>query len=417
MLHIHFGTGRLGLGLVAPFFQTETSELYLLNRASSGKNATGSTALDPSRRNDLLQSSAKHIYLIDTPGRPAKDEVNDVREQVLYDGFYAFEDEGISSVIEEILAESQEKKTAVLVTASVLSAKNYAPVIDALNVISRAKEQQPDSIGEIYLVACENTVSAYEVLQHEELGPRIEHQTHDHARCVHALVDRVCVDMEKVTFQGAPTVLVRAEEYGSLKLEICPNTEALPELLKGSRIEFSRHLDVEKEIKSWLLNGSHWLIALTAFQEAGGNPELRLNDFITSTEDHEKYAAEVLNEMREGVEALLRCDEKYQHFVQDVDVTEYLNGAAASILERFKANDDTITRILARFRAPSPNEVTTVQSFIDRFLHRIEPPLMAYQAEHGTPAKSATQGIFNLFRLQASGTYVATDKSRESKAA
>lgn len=54
MLHIHFGTGRLGLGLVAPFFQSEGSELYLLNRSSSAKNPTGSTALEPSRRNELL---------------------------------------------------------------------------------------------------------------------------------------------------------------------------------------------------------------------------------------------------------------------------------------------------------------------------------------------------------------------------
>ncbi len=43
MLHIHFGAGRLGLGLVAPFFQRPGSELHLLNRAVSGTNATGST--------------------------------------------------------------------------------------------------------------------------------------------------------------------------------------------------------------------------------------------------------------------------------------------------------------------------------------------------------------------------------------
>ena len=45
MLHIHFGAGRLGLGLVAPFFQKPGSELYLLNRATSGSNPTGSAGL------------------------------------------------------------------------------------------------------------------------------------------------------------------------------------------------------------------------------------------------------------------------------------------------------------------------------------------------------------------------------------
>jgi hypothetical protein len=417
MLHIHFGPGRLGLGLVAPFFKTESSELFLLNRASSGSNPTGSTALGASRRNELLQNHPKKIYLIDTPNGSGAKEVTSPREQVHYNGFFAFEDDTVSETIEQILNNSREKAKAIIVTGSVLTAKNYAPVVEALNVITRTKAEQPDSIGPVYLVACENTVSAYEVLQHDDLAGQIEQQTHDHVRCVHALVDRVCVELEEVMFEGEPTVLARAEEYGSLKLELSPNTEALPDMLKGSRIEFSHHLDVEKEIKSWLLNGSHWLIALTAFQEAGGDTQLKLNDFINSHPNHELYASEVISEMRDGIEALLRSEARYKSFVEEVDVTEYLNGAASAILARFKANDDTIARILARFRAPTPEEVTTVQSFIDRFMGRIEPPLMAYQAEHGTPPKSATQGIFNLFRLQASGTYVDTNNTQETQAA
>lgn len=416
MLHIHFGTGRLGLGLVAPFFQSNDSELFLLNRASSAKNATGSTALEPSRRNELLEQQRDKLYLLDTPsagvhgGQVGRDEVH-------YNEFFAYGEDNVAKIIDTILEQSQQKAKAVIVTASVLTAKNYAPVIDALNAIVRAKQAAPEAIGNVYLVACENTVSAYEVLQHEDLVDRIEKQTLDHVRAVHALVDRVCVEVEEISYNDQPTVMVRAEEYGSLKLEICENTEELPELLKGSRIEFSRHLAVEKEIKSWLLNGSHWLIALTAFQEAGGDADLKLNDFITSTDNHQTYATEVVNEMREGIEALLRSDPQYAGFVRDVDVHAYLEGAASSILERFKSNDDTMTRILARFRAPTPDEVTTVQRFVDRFLHRIEPPLLAYQAEHGAPPKAATQGIFNLFRLQASGTYVDTAKAEESKAA
>ena len=53
MLHIHFGTGRLGLGLIAPYLQTVESDLYLLNRAVSASNATGETALSPARRNQI----------------------------------------------------------------------------------------------------------------------------------------------------------------------------------------------------------------------------------------------------------------------------------------------------------------------------------------------------------------------------
>lgn len=410
MLHIHFGTGRLGLGLVAPFLQTPESELFLLNRATSGKNPTGSTALDPSRRNELLKNNSRSVYSIGTPG-----EFESAREQVYYDGFFAYNDEDIDKIICQVLQKSQKKNRGVVVTASVLTLKNYEPVIHALNAICHAKHADGE-IGDVYLVACENTVSAHEVFTHCDLVHKISEETRTHVRCVHALVDRVCVELEECNLHGEPEVMVRAEEYGALKLELCPNTEALPELLAGSRAEFSRHLDIEKDIKLWLLNGSHWLITLTAFQESNGDTELKLNDFINATENHTLYAAEVVTEMRDGIEALLRADPRYASFVQDVDLKAYLDRASASILERFKANADTIHRILARFRAPAPDEVTSVQNFIDRFLHKVEPPMLAYQAQKGTPPKSATQGIFNLFRLQASGTYVDTARPHQTAA-
>ena len=412
MLHIHFGTGRLGLGLVAPFFQAPGAELYLLNRATSARNATGTTGVDPSRRNELLKNNPRKEYLIETAGTSSE-----AQERLHYDGFYPYSQESLSHAIQQVLEESTGKADGIIVTASVLTVDNYGPVVAALNTICKTKSTQQDPIGDIYLVACENTVSAYEVLDHQDLAQQIEDETRRQVRCVHALVDRVCVGLEEVTVDGEPTLAVRAEDYGSLKLELCPHTVALPDLLKGSKVEFSRYLDIEKEIKSWLLNGSHWLIALTAFQESGGNPDLKLNDFITLSKEHTQYAQEVLDEMREGIEALLRSDARFEDFVRDVNVKEYLQGAASTIFERFKANDDTITRILARFRAPTPDEVSSVQKFIDRFLHRIEEPLVAYQQIHGTPPKSATQGIFNLFRLQASGTYVDTAKNQEQSRA
>ena len=48
-----------------------------------------------------------------------------------------------------------------------------------------------------------------------------------------------------------------------------------------------------------MLRWSHWLIALTAFQESDGDVDLKLNEYITSTENHEQYASEVVNEMRD----------------------------------------------------------------------------------------------------------------------
>ncbi|HEY0785304.1 MAG TPA: hypothetical protein VGD62_05485 [Acidobacteriaceae bacterium] len=412
MLHIHFGAGRLGLGLAAPFLKTPHSELYLLNRASSGSKATGSTALEPARRNELLQNHPRQEYVLSPTSGPLQ-----ARETIHYDSFFTYSDGDAGAAAEEILSRSKQKEQGVLISASVLTLEHYAPVVEVLNAICSRKEEAPGAIGDVYLVACENTVSAHEVLKHSGLSEKLTEATRCHLRCVHALVDRVCVDLEEGLFDDAPTVAVRTEEYGSLKLEIFPGLESLTELLRGSRAEFSHHLHVEKEIKGWLLNGSHWLIALTAFKESGGDAGLKLNDYINETENHRLYAAEVIKEMRDGIEALLRSSPDYESFVEDVDVTKYLDGAAASILERFKANDDTLTRILARFKAPTSEEITTVESFVDRFLHKIEPPILAYQQEKGVPPKSATASIFNLFRLQASGTYVDTDQEQEQKTA
>ena len=278
MLHIHFGTGRLGLGLIAPFFQTPTSELYLLNRAVSGSNPTGGTALSPSRRNELLRDHPEKRYVVQTP---------EGRQSVRYDGFSAYEGEDVEGAISSILERSKQKGRGVIVTGSVLKASNYKPVLRALDVICRAAEREPGSVGRIFLVACENTVSAPEVLADDGLAALVTPRVRCHVAPVHALVDRMCVELEEDASSAHPTVRACCEEYGSLKLHLTDETEPLQDVLRGSRVEFTRYVDVEKQIKSWLLNGAHWLIALRAFQEAGGDQDLKLNRYLKASPEHQ----------------------------------------------------------------------------------------------------------------------------------
>ncbi len=409
MMHLHFGTGRLGLGLVAPFFQSPGSELYLLNRAAAGSSATGSTRLGTERRNALLEKNPRKQYVIQAPG-----ETTAIRETIHYDAFHLYSLDTIHDVVQEILATSDAKKEGVVVTGSILTAENYVPVVEALNVICVLKESG-EPVGDVYLVACENTLGAREVLEHEAVSPHASPQTRQHVKCVAALVDRMCVGLEEYPGGEPPvteaTVAVQAEEYGVLKLELSPETEGLLRLLHGSRVEFSRHLDIEKEIKGWLLNGSHWLIALTAFHQTGGNADLKLNEWISESDDHHVLAAEILMEMRDGVEILLRSEPQYQGFVEDIDVTHYLDDATGAILNRFRCNEDTMTRVLARFRTPTPEAATSIQSFTGRLLGRVEPPMAAYERERGIPPMASTRSLFNLFRLQAAGTYVDTEQA------
>lgn len=400
MLHIHFGTGRLGLGLVAPFFQRPGSELYLLNRSVSAAKPTGGTALDPGRRNELLRDNPDKYYIIQEPGAHEPGF-----EVIQYDAFLEYTNGNIRDVTESIIEQSAQKADGVIVTASVLSLENYGAVMQALRLLAEMREQ--GSVGPVFLVACENTVSAHDVFREPALCQIIPEEIRGHVTCVHALVDRVCVGLEEDRSGPHPTVLVLAEEYGSLKLELNAATEPLLDKLAGSRIEFSRYVDIEKQIKGWLLNGSHWLIALAAFQQSDGDKNLKLNEFLSADPERKRFAANVMKEMRDGVAAILRSDPHYSGFVKDVDPDRYLEGASQSILKRFLTNEDPITRILARFQEPSPDSPSSMQAFSKRLFDRVDEPISAYVAEKGVAPPAATQSVQSLVRLMATGTFVS----------
>jgi mannitol-1-phosphate/altronate dehydrogenase len=400
MLHLHFGAGRLGLGLVAPAFQAPGSELIILNRAVSSTNATGVTALSPKRRNELLQSNPDQVYYIQKPGGSDED-----LQVVRYDAFLTYDEQEVGPVIRSVAETSRAKERGVIVSASILKPENYSSVISALAVLSGMKEVG-EPIGRIFFIACENTLTAQEVFQDQALFGLITPAIRRSVTPVAALVDRLCVGLEEVTCGSTATVQVCAEEYASLKLELRSDTQALIELCAGSQIEFSRHLEVEKQIKSWLVNGSHWLIALQAFQASRGDRNLKLNEFICSSPEQRGFAESVMAEMREGVALVLRSNPRYAAFAEDVDVDDYLEGAARAILRRFYATEDPITRILARFQAPSSEAYTSIEAFTKRFADRINEPVNAYTSKKGFVPPATSRGLLSLLHLVASGTFI-----------
>ena len=402
MLHLHFGAGRLGLGLIAPAFQALGSELMVLNRAVSSANATGSTALSPARRNELLRNNPDQTYFVQKPGGTAAD-----RQTVRYDDFFTYDENDVTPIMHSILDASRSKKRGVIVTASILKPENYRAVLGALNTLSERREDG-EFIAPIFFVACENTLTAQQVFEDRSLFGSMTAAIRRNVTPVAALVDRLCVGLEESAEGSFPSVQVSAEEYASLKLELRPDTEGLVELCKGSQVEFSRHLEVEKQIKSWLVNGSHSLIALEAFQASRGDQDLKLNAFIGSTAERRQFAASVMAEMREGVAIALRSDPHYASFVEDVDVEDYLEGAATAILRRFHSTEDPITRILARFRAPTSEAYTSVDAFSKRFADRINEPINAYTMAKGVAPPAASHSLLSLLQLVASGTFIDT---------
>src|ERR1700710_2344541 len=131
MLHMHFGAGRLGLGLVVPAFQASPTTSVILNRAVSAANATGSTALGAARRNTLLRDhpeSAYHLQILD--GTKAR------TERVRYAGFHTYAGGDLAARTRAIAEASEGSRRGVMITASVLKRENYGPVLEALTTLA-----------------------------------------------------------------------------------------------------------------------------------------------------------------------------------------------------------------------------------------------------------------------------------------
>jgi mannitol-1-phosphate/altronate dehydrogenase len=399
MLHIHFGAGRLGLGLIVPFFQTARSETFIANRAVSTAKPTGSTALEPRRRNDILGTGRNRAYVVQ---QSAEHGVR--RHLVRYDGFFEYGEDDVEDMVRSLIHGSRQHRDGIIVTASVIVAASYGPVLRALHVLAGMRAQ--DATGAIFFVACENTLSAPEVFADPGFGDMISEEMRRHVTCVHALVDRVCIGLEEGREGPRPVVVAVTEEYGSLKLELRPETEALAKQLQGSRVEFTPHVAIEKQLKSWLLNGSHWLLALEAFEESRGDRELKLGQFLREKPEHLRFAEAVLAEMSEGIAVILRRKPEYAAFVRDVNPEDYLRGSAQAILKRFLSSDDPMSRILARFQAPTSEAPASIQAFAKRFADRVEDPITAYAENKGVPPLAAMRSVNSLVRLIASGTYI-----------
>ncbi|MGI4856649.1 MAG: hypothetical protein ACRYHA_06955 [Janthinobacterium lividum] len=428
------------MGLIAPYMRTADSELVLFNRGAPGSpSAKAAWPVDtPSQtfdspltepdpvmpaatavRNALLADGASRAdgeapyYLV------AHSDGHDqrVRHRVRYNRFFTYGDD-IDTLIGKVLEQSRQKHKGVIVSGALMQVRHYAGVVRALNVLRGANEtsdpaahdddatQVPEKrIGRLYFVACENMFSAADVLADKAFAEMLGTPGQRPIHCVTALVDRICSRMDRCMANGRERLLVTTESYGKLTLHEHGDQTTLAEMLAGSKVTFSKHLETEREIKGWLLNGSHLLIALTAFRETKGDMDLKLNEFIADSTMHRYFAGEIITEMRDGVEAILESDPTYASFRHDVDISAYLDKAAACILSRFAHNEDSVTRILKRFRAPTEDDLLAVQTFVGILLRKIERPLHAYAEKFGVPPKASTEALVNVLRLQASATY------------
>ena len=70
---------------------------------------------------------------------------------------------------------------------------------------------------------------------------------------------------------------------------------------------------------------------MTAFQEADGDPGLKLNDYLNAAPANRQFAASAMQEMCEGVAILLHKDPKYAGFVRGVYIDRYLEVASRAI--------------------------------------------------------------------------------------
>ena len=123
-----------------------------------------STGLSPARRNELLRDHPERHYFIQKPAGSDSD-----RQVVRYDRFFPFEQGEVAEIVRSIARESSGKEAGVVVTASILDAASYGPVVEALNALSRMKEEGDDrSAGSTWSPA-RTPLTAHEVFEDERL--------------------------------------------------------------------------------------------------------------------------------------------------------------------------------------------------------------------------------------------------------
>lgn len=320
---VHFGAGRLGLGLVLPIVSRCRLDVLCANSPASNPGSA--------HRHTCLARDKSYWVLVRESGN---------RSEVAIADFVVIDDSSI-----ERLGSIIEDPRTVLVTCAMGCSRLEAFVPTLQTLLHRRSAANPGD--PLFVIACENTTEdAYESLRRSRL-PGVHF-----LECV---VDRICYRVEVRPTDGP--VEVEVERHARWTIQLPPSvapehrerlTTLLAPAIATGEVVVVEAIGPDRAKKRWLVNGPHLALSILA-RASLVRPYVYLDEFMLEN------PGIVRQVMDEYVDRLV-----LEGF--GIDPAEY-EAYAETTVARFAKNPDEIDRIMRRFQRKSLEEFLRLDLF------------------------------------------------------
>lgn len=194
MKHLHFGAGRLGLGLVATMAHEAGLTTIIYNRETTASKAKSGDEISPKRRNELLSQKPRFVSSTLDPIKPNATKIS-------FKEFRTYNSESSPDEFAQPLSTNEPW----LVTASLIAPEAYD--FPAAVVAEAAKARMEMGIAApIYLMAFENEFKTDLFEAKVKEATERNHPEIDQAALpvvgVNIMADRICTSLDEVPLRG-----------------------------------------------------------------------------------------------------------------------------------------------------------------------------------------------------------------------
>lgn len=363
MVHVHIGTGSLGLGFVAYLTRKAGFRVVLANRE------VGSAS---KKKNSALKHNTK--FTLKVVGRTTR------TESVQIDKFIYTDSES-----DELLDLFENSSTMLLTTGLKEGLKNCIPDISRL-----IKKRVDATLDEpLFVLACENRFDSNWLLSEvaAHLGMSRDQLESRQVQFLPCVVDRICTNIE---CDSSGQVSVEVEPYAKWVIETTEASKklekALSLLVNEGIIEFVSDIKPYKLRKLWLINGPHLLVAILARADRKTGVHIFLRE-----SRHELLFRAIQQEFTDAVRFST-------HAFSTEELIEFNNRTVS----RFQEYPDTSNRIMGRFRRGA------LETFIKDLDAKVGEParIILERTKATTRIALMTRTIYQCLRMISAEDYV-----------
>jgi len=377
--HVHFGAGKLGLGLVGWISNHLNLQLYIANRSNP---ATGIL----SARNRLIAEQ----FGYDIAYGPT------VVEAIRVVAVLNLDNVGDRQELVSLIASPETQ----LLTTSMVEAHPSVMSIIREGLLQRARAAaQP-----LYILACENELKSEDLLAHIESGltEKDANAIRNAGTFIPCVVDRVCVGVSALRGR----TIVAAAQFGRLSLP--PNADRA--FFEGRLSQAARDANaiaIEHDIefaeikKKWLFNGPHLIIAINAYYDG----HLTFHEYVQNNSD---LAQEIFHEFAMGCFHV--CSQNTRLLAMGVDkIYRQIQNEVSINQQRFRDFPDSTQRIISRFLEPTKDKPNTLQLFFKNLRYKVVEPATTYCESEGQMPHRISYTLLRLIELIADGRFIRRD--------